>query len=138
MSSKVQFLLLRQCSKIVLSVLLLQPFLCLQTESFSSQASHNDGRFYVDGLKVQVQVMAEEKAGEGCCGTEELNISIYSDKEHKHDEIGCRQAKGGESNILDVGGVKRFLNLVNKTICLLPYSTKLIIVELKFFIQVIN
>ena len=38
----------------------------------------------------------------------------------------------------DVGGVKRFLNLVNKTICLSPYSTKLIIVELKFFIEFIN
>ena len=46
--------------------------------------------------------------------------------------------KSGESNILDVGGVKRFLDLVNKTICLSPYSTKLIIVELKVFIEVIN
>ncbi|CAH3163284.1 unnamed protein product, partial [Porites lobata] len=31
------------------------------TESFSSQASHNDGRFYVDGLKVQVQVETDNK-----------------------------------------------------------------------------
>ena len=100
MSSKVQFLLLRQCSKIVLSVLLLQPFLCLQTESFSSQASHNDGRFYVDGLKVQVQVMAEEKAGEGCCGTEELNISIYSEKNTNTMKLVVDRPRAGKATYL--------------------------------------
>ena len=57
-------------------------------------------------------------------------------KNTKHDEIGCKQGKSGESNVLDVGGVKHFLNLVNKTMCLSPYSTKLIILELKFFIEV--
>ena len=84
--------------------------------------------------------MAEEDAGEGCCETEELNtVSEYTvTKNTKHDEIGCKQGKSGESNVLNVGGVKHFLNLVNKTICLSPYSTKLIIVELKCFIEVIN
>ena len=66
-------------------------------------------------------------------------ISEYTvTKNTEHDEICYRNAKGGESNILNVRRVKRFLNLINETICPSPCGTKLIIVELKLFFEVIN
>lgn len=66
-------------------------------------------------------------------------ISEYTaTKNTEHDEICYRSAKGGESNILNVRRVKRFLNLISETICLSPCDTKLIIVELKLFFEAIN
>lgn len=66
-------------------------------------------------------------------------ISEYTaTKNTGHDEICYRNAKGGESNILDVRRLKSFLNLISETICLSPCGTKRIIVELKLFFEVIN